>query len=450
MISDRFGGVHDPAMREAIGDYELAVRAFLRHRPSMASLDLALMHQTDFLAPRLLKGFFNLLLARRETLAAVREDIPFIKARAVHAPASDRDVVMADVLALAVEGDSEAAIAQLRTFAEANPHDLLIIKLVHALQFITGRSEEMAGFTARMLHHWSPNSEGYGYLLGCHAFGLEEHGTFAEAEAAATASLHYDRQDLWAMHALAHVYEMNGRNREGIIWVESARELWCDAPNFSFHLAWHLALFNHNAGKTNRALEIYDLDVRASKSEDFRDIANAASLLWRLRQDGVDVGRRFEELAAIAECRRDDVTLIFGTLHHLLSLLAAGKFEAARELLSSIESTGKQSTGTQARVAREIGAPLARSLLAVATGERPIDNIAQMVSCLPQLGGSNTQRDVFMRELAMLSIGRGDQKSLDVVLGQRHLNRREDRFFQFVQGQNLTNSNGPGPSRRVA
>ncbi len=450
MISDRFGGVHDPAMREAVGDYESAVAAFLQHRPSLAFLDLALAHNSEFLAARLLKGFCNVLLARRETVAAAREDITNIKAHVRLAPPSSREAVMAAALGLAVEGHSEAAISRLRALAECQPHDLLVIKLVHALQFIAGQSHEMAGFTAQMLRHWTEKSAGYGYLLGCHAFGLEESGEFAKAEAAATAALHYDRFDLWAMHALAHVYEMNGRNREGIIWVESARALWCDAPNFSFHLAWHLALFNHNAGKSGRALEIYDRDVRAVKSEDFRDIANAASLLWRLRQDGVDVGPRFDELAAIAERRRDDITLVFSTLHHLLSLLAAGRHQAAREMIAAIESTALQSEGTQARVAREIGAPLARSLMSLAVGGRTKDDIEKMLSCLPQLGGSNAQRDVFTRELAMLALRNADLGSLDIVLGQRHLNRCEDRFLRFVEGQALIKSEVLAPDLRVA
>ena len=45
-------------------------------------------------------------------------------------------------------------------------------------------------------------------LKGMLAFGLEECGEYAKAEAAGQEALRLNRQDAWATHALAHVYEM--------------------------------------------------------------------------------------------------------------------------------------------------------------------------------------------------------------------------------------------------
>lgn len=88
-------------------------------------------------------------------------------------------------------------------------------------------------------------------------------------------------------------------------------------------------MFHYELGRYDRALEIYDNDVLAEGSEDFRDIANEASLLWRLRLEGVDVGERFDQLHGLALKRVEDATLVFSSLHHLLIVLAKDDAPAA-------------------------------------------------------------------------------------------------------------------------
>ena len=435
MITACLSGAVLPGNADAIAEYESAVRAFLQHRPAMPYLLKALALDPELLAAHIMKGFYNVLLARRETMAQARIDLAGVRGTLVLNGVSPRDKSLTGALALSAAGYFDQSIAVLRDVVTREPHDLLSIKLVHSLQFMAGRSQEMAGFTASVLPAWRENAPGYGHVLGCHAFGLGETGQFHKAEAAATAALNYNGQDLWAMHALAHVYEMNGRNREGIIWVESARDLWRDAPNFSFHLAWHLALFNLNLGKCDRALAIYDRDIRAIKSEDFRDIANAVSLLWRLRQEGVDVGDRFDELADIAGRRSSDTTLVFACLHNLLSLIAVGQMDGAEKLVAEMADPCNGASGMQAEVAREIGLPLARTLLTLGNGGQFKEDFGGLASRLPLLGGSHAQRDVFLGALTLMAADAGDRAALDVLLGYRHSLRREDRFLHFVEGR---------------
>ena len=68
------------------------------------------------------------------------------------------------------------------------------------------------------------------------------------------------------------------------------------------------------------ALALYDAEIRAEKTDDYRDISNAASLLSRLELEGVDVGDRWEELAVLAEKRTEDGCLAFADLHYMLAL----------------------------------------------------------------------------------------------------------------------------------
>lgn len=49
---------------------------------------------------------------------------------------------------------------------------------------------------------------GYGNALGMHAFGLVENGSYSFAEEQADMAMGKQPKDMWAVHAMSHVYEM--------------------------------------------------------------------------------------------------------------------------------------------------------------------------------------------------------------------------------------------------
>ena len=67
---------------------------------------------------------------------------------------------------------------------------------------------------------------GYGNVLGMLAFGLEECGDYAEAEKAGRRSVEISPEDLWGIHAVAHVLEMQGRLADGAAWLDQPGG-WC-------------------------------------------------------------------------------------------------------------------------------------------------------------------------------------------------------------------------------
>ena len=93
--------------------------------------------------------------------------------------------------------------------------------------------------------------------------------------------------------------------------------------NFRYHVWWHKALLHMDKGEFDVALGLYDARIRADKTDDYRDISNATSLLMRLELEGVDVGPRWHELADLAEARTDDGCLVFADLHYMLALTGA-------------------------------------------------------------------------------------------------------------------------------
>ena len=61
---------------------------------------------------------------------------------------------------------------------------------------------------ARSSASWAPMApiiRSVGYLLGCHAFTLEETGEYARAEKTGLEGLKYAADDAWGLHAVAHV-----------------------------------------------------------------------------------------------------------------------------------------------------------------------------------------------------------------------------------------------------
>jgi hypothetical protein len=193
-------------------------------------------------------------------------------------------------------------------------------------------------------------------------------------------------------------------------------------------MAWHLALFYLAQGRIADALELYDRDIRPSQTDDFRDVANAVSFLVRLRHEGVDVGDRWSGLAGVARKRADDVTYVFGSLHHLLALSATGDDEVAGRLTSAIAARAQANAGDQSEVAALVGAPLARKILAHMqhrTDPAPFGEIARR---LATIGGSNAQRDIFLRTLAMIAAEDGRREDLASVLNVQRMFRTDLRF----------------------
>ena len=173
----------------------------------------------------------------------------------------------------------------------AYPTDTLSAKVSHAIRFILGDRFGMRASLERVL----PAHAGHplqGYLMGCHAFALEETGDYAKAEATGLQGLEHVGDDAWGLHAVAHVYDMTARPDDGIALIERNCAAWDHCNNFRYHVWWHKALLHLDRGEFDTALALYDTEIRADKTDDYRDISNATSLLMRLGLEGIDVGHR--------------------------------------------------------------------------------------------------------------------------------------------------------------
>jgi tetratricopeptide (TPR) repeat protein len=289
-------------------------------------------------------------------------------------------------------GDWDEAAHGLERALLHDSQDLLALKVAQDLYFFLGKTRDLQSVVTRVLRAWPAQKRGWGYVQGMYAFGLEENGDYAQAELFARAALHHNPRDVWANHALAHVFEMEGRIDEGIRFLAESAPQW-SSSFFAVHTWWHQALYHLERAECDAALALYDGPIRGVRSLEWVDLVDAASLLWRLSLHGVDVRDRSVALAADVAEVIDAPTYIFNDWHAVMAFGLAGRVDLAEHLLSG---NRRQAVGTNRAVAGRAGIALLDGFSAFAAGRfnRAIDLLTDVRSCARVVGGSNAQRDV--------------------------------------------------------
>ena len=367
-----------------------------------------------------LKGYFFMLFCVPALTAKARGSLEAGRRSVAERGATDRERRHLDALDAWIQGEFEQAVAHFEAILAGHPRDILALKLAHYLHFYLGDNENHRDSIARVLHAWDDTVDGYGYVLGMQAFALEESGAYDEAERAGRAAVERNPADLWAVHAVAHVMEMQDRCREGIAWVRESEPRLGECNNFGYHLWWHLALFHLEVENVESVLRLYDERMRVELSDEYLDICNATSMLWRLEERGVDVGDRWNELAQRCEARTGDHQMVFPDVHYMLALAAGGRDAAVERMLDSMRAFA-EGTATQQVVTRTAGVALGRAIAHWYRGEytEVVDVLAPVRYRLPLIGGSHAQRDLFHQILIAAALGAGRHETARTLLSER-------------------------------
>ncbi len=329
------------------------------------------------------------------------------------------------------DGDFRAAARIYGDLLLDHPHDLLALQLAHLVDFFRGQSAMLRDRVARVLPDWDESVPGYGYVLGMHAFGLEETGDYARAEVTGRKALHLNRRDPWAVHAVAHVMEMQGRLGEGVAWLEGRADDWGLDNAFAFHNWWHLALYYLDLGRHERVLALYDRQIHPRPTGVALEMIDASAMLWRLALRGIDVGSRWEPLADEWAPKAADRFYAFNDVHAMMAFVGAGRWAEAEALLATMTGTAERPDGN-GMMTREVGLPVARALLAFGRGRyaesvellRPVRLIAH------RFGGSHAQRDVLSLTLVEAAI-RGGQHRLAKALAAERMQLKPSSPFNW-------------------
>ena len=393
MFIDMSGDVVTTSDHTACVAWDRVVEGVLSHDAMTPNhLITVLAIDPHFALAHAAKGLMLMSLARRELLDAAQQSLGDAQAAAAMRPVTDRETAYIDALAMWLSGAPRKAARRL---------DYALIDQHIAPNY--GEDRPLSG-----------------YVMGCYAFALEEKRFYPEAEHAGRRAVELAPRDVWGRHAVAHVLEMTGKAQQGEDWLGDA-SAWAHANNLRFHIAWHVALFMLERGAYVQALDLYDTSVRAEKTNDYRDIANAASLLAKLEFRGVDVADRWEELADLGQTRMFDNRLVFADLHYALALLGAGRRDDAQAIGRRLLEDSESHPGTEQTETAKQGALVTFGLLALREqryfeAARLLERARPRLTCI---GGSNAQRDLFEQAYIESLIGCGAHERAASALRER-------------------------------
>jgi len=419
------------ANAEAVAAYDRTVRAYLGFaRDTGDRLKAVFKADADMAMAHCLKGYFFQLFANPALDAKADQALAAAEKSAAARGANAREMQHIEALATWRNGDLRRATDIWEAILIEHPLDMLAVKLGHYTHFYLGDAGELRDSVARILPMWTEATPDYGYLLAMRAFGLEESGDYAAAEKAGRRAVEIEPGDVWGVHAVAHVLEMQGRAKEGIAWCEGLKAHWDTTNNFRFHVGWHQALFNFDLARYDAVLALYDGHFRLEHTDDILDFSNAAAMLWRLEDEGVPVGARWDELADIAERRARDHVLAFADAHFLLALAGAGRTDKAKAMIESMLAADPAARVTEEPIVAGIGVALGDAILAFRRGDfaAAADRLYPERHDIRLIGGSHAQRDVFHRLLILAALKAGRAKLARALLAERAAGRPDDAW----------------------
>lgn len=396
MIDDARGLPLSTTSTEAAQAFDLAVGDYLDYRSSaFKNLKTAISADPEFLLAQYFRACFFLMMettsVRPKVQGWIDEMAPLLD------DATDRERAHVQALRAWAKGDLIGATNEWERILAAHPVDIVALKLHHYVTFWTGRTQALRAATAGVLPAWDETIPGYASVLGMHAFALEECGNPDRAEAVGREAVERNPDDLWALHAVAHVLEMQGRSAEGVAWLDYPAGHFDDRNPFRAHVWWHAALFHLAQGNVDKTLDVYDSEITAVNTPQNVDVQNLASLLSRLELRGVDVGDRWEALAEHSESRIGDHAIAFNDMHWSLALACGGRADAARRHAQEMAEYSGDHDDWNAHVFSQVGTTLCQGISAY--GARDFDAAAELLwsvkDDLAPIGGSHAQRDLF-------------------------------------------------------
>ena len=396
MFDDARGHAVTATNPSALEAYERALRAFHTYRGDpLQPLDEAIRIDPGFAAAYAAKALILCTIFERRFM---RDAVATLQnGREALERASARERALAEAAAELARGHWQAGVQKLEQVLLAHPRDILALQAAHLMDFFRGDALNLRNRISRVLPAWDRSIPGYAYVLGMHAFGLEECNDYVAAERTGRRAVELCGDDSWAVHAVAHVMEMQGRIGEGLQWYEDTRAVWAGEDNgFAFHNAWHTALFHMDRGEFGRALEVFD-----ARLADGGEIAlvriDATALLWRLMLEGVDVRSRFIPIAHAWERALDEEGgfYAFNDFHATLAFAAAGRRESLARIREALERAERE-PGANADMTRHVARPACAAAIDYCEGRyaAAAEKLAAMRDSASRFGGSHAQRDL--------------------------------------------------------
>ena len=412
----------------------------------IADLDAAIAADPAWALPHTMKAGFLASLTEASLLPEALQHLAAARERC-GAQAPDRESAHLEAVQQVVQGRWSAACRSWDALLIDQPRDALALQWAQLWDFYRGDAVALRARPARALPEWDEHDPLYPHVLALWAFGLEENHCHAQAEEAGRRALALDVRAPWAVHSVAHVMDAQGRFDDGAAWLRQHQEAWAEGNGFATHLWWHTALFRLEGLDIAGTLRVVDGHLAAEHLQIGLQRVDAASLLWRLHLLGADVAGRCAALGTAWPLQADGEAghYAFNDVHALLPMLGSGDIAAAERWLARCAERALAADDARRdnhMVAREVGLPLGRGLIAFARGNA--DDSAELLYAAraraQHLGGSHAQRDIIDQTL-LAACARGSRKALGrALLNERMLAKPATpltRHWQEALGEHI-------------
>jgi len=400
-VNDRRGNPVSTASGAALEHAETALwRMMSFFDAPVADIDAALAADPRWMLPHVMRAGFLLTLTEPSLMPPVHEALA--QAETLTAAATGRERAHLDAARRCAGGDWSGACEAWGRILADHPRDLYALQWAHLFDFYRGDAAQLKARPEATLRALPADDPLRPYVLGMHAFGLEESGELSMAEAVGREAVTSTAKVPWATHAVAHVMEMQGRHEDGLRWLTEREADWSQGNGFAGHHWWHRALFHLEGMDLPAALALYDAQLASDKVTLTLQRLDGAALLWRIHLLGGDVGSRWDDAA-----RGWDLSATpaghsaFNDLHALMVLIGQGRHADAQGLVAAAQAQADASRASNAAMSREVGLPLMRGLLAWSQGR--LDEAAAQIAPARRIahlfGGSHAQRDLITQTL---------------------------------------------------
>ena len=311
---------------------------------------------------------------------------------------------------------------QWQAILSAHPHDLFALQWAHLFDFYVGDAGALQSRPAHTLKQLDIDDPLRPYVLGMHAFGLEENAHHNHAEAVGREAVSGAAKVPWATHAVAHVMEMQGRYTDGLHWLRAVESTWVEGNGFANHHWWHAALFHLEAMDIAAALALYDQHLSSPHASITLNRLDGAALLWRVHLLGADVGARWLDVAQGWDLSPAPAGLsVFNDAHAVMVLMGQQRHGDAEALVGEVQKRIEAGGVSEAAATIQVGLPLLRGLLAF--GREDFAHAVQLLwplrSALHRIGGSHAQRDAVIQTLLMAALRSGNAGMASALLSDR-------------------------------
>jgi tetratricopeptide (TPR) repeat protein len=379
----------------------------------LSGADSAIAADPALLLARIYRAYLSLYATTADGVTEARDLLKAV----TPGPADAREAHHLAAATAWADGDWHAATRHLDKALLANPRDLLALKVAQDLHFFLGNRAELRDVAARVRPAWPADDPAWGFIQGIYAFGLEENADYRGAEKAARSALDRNPRDVWAVHALAHVFEMEGSHEAGVSFLAESSPNW-QGSYFAVHNWWHLGLYLLELGRLNDALALYDERIRAQRSTGWLDVVDAAALLWRLSLYGQDVTTRAQALAADISDLVGTPVYLFNDWHAVMAFALATDHDRAAAILAA---NRRVSARTHSRAAQRAGLDLLTAFSAIARGNPGLAAglLAEARHEASAVGGSHAQRDIIDLTLIAAAARGGDPALTRALVTER-------------------------------